>query len=198
MTAKYWTCKSPAALLSTCFQFYSHWITSMSESIGAHSKCRRGPSCSVLTCEANMCLATLGCSSGAPGHALAPVILRAEQLLHLLTCDFDTGFSHHQTCRKTHHYWVTSTISEGKKSLWMINEPHIQVRKGATDTQRRVKAVVYLSFNSDTLLCPLKRQRARAVLRNHLSESIEAGDNHTISTGFYNPTSFLPAHSLQT
>lgn len=80
----------------------------------------------------------------------------------------------------------------------MINEPHIQVRQGATDTQRRERAAVSLSFNSDTLLCPLKRQRARAVLRNHLSKSIEAGDNHTISNAFYNPRSFLPAHSLQT
>lgn len=44
----------------------------------------------------------------------------------------------------------------------MINETHIQVRQGATDTQRREKAAVYLSSNSDMLLCPLKRQRARA------------------------------------
>lgn len=51
----------------------------------------------VLTCNADMCLAAFGGSSRAPGHALTPVIFRAKQLLNLLTCNFNAGFSYHQT-----------------------------------------------------------------------------------------------------
>lgn len=149
----------------------------------------------VLTCHADVCLATLGGSSGAPGHALAPVILGAEQLLYLLSRDFDAGFSHHQTCRRTHQALVTSSVSQWKIEPWNDKGVTYSGSTGSHDTQRRVKAEVYLSFNSDMLLCPLKRYRARAVLWNHLSESIEAGDNRTISAASYNlisPSTFTP------
>lgn len=66
-------------------------------------------SSSVLTCNADVCLAALGGSSGAPGHALTPVIFRTKQLLDLLSCNFYTGFSYHQTCRrKEKHCWIIS------------------------------------------------------------------------------------------
>lgn len=54
----------------------------------------------VLTCDADVGLAALGGSGGAPGHALTPVIFGSKQLLHLLSRDLYTGFSHHQTCRQ--------------------------------------------------------------------------------------------------
>lgn len=76
---------------------------------------------SVLTCDADMCLAAFGGSSGAPGHALAPVIFRTEQLLHLLSCNFYTGFSYDQTCRRKEkhrrirfRFKLKKTVSDGK------------------------------------------------------------------------------------
>lgn len=69
--------------------------------------CRRRHS---LTCNADVGFAALGGACGAPGHALAPVILRPEELLHLLPGNLDADLPHNQTCqgaRNTGQCWLT-------------------------------------------------------------------------------------------
>lgn len=61
-----------------------------------------------LTGNADVGFAALGGARGAPRHALAPVILRPEELLHLLPRDLDAHLPHNQTCqevRNTGHCW---------------------------------------------------------------------------------------------
>lgn len=52
----------------------------------------------VLTGDADVGLAALGGPCRAPGYTLTPEVLWPKQLLHLLPCDLNTGFSHHQAC----------------------------------------------------------------------------------------------------
>lgn len=55
----------------------------------------------ILTGDAHVGFAALGGPRGAPSHTLTPEVLGPKQLLHLLTCDLDAGFSHHQACEDT-------------------------------------------------------------------------------------------------
>lgn len=94
----------------------------------------------ILTCNADMCLAAFGGSSRAPGHALAPVIFRTKQLLNLLTCNFNAGFSYHQTCgRNSRTESFECTIWELDSSwrglLQMTNESHIHVSQVSHSSQ---------------------------------------------------------------
>lgn len=59
--------------------------------MGDAGEVRRG-----LTGDADVGLAALGGPCRAPGHTLAPEVLWAEELLHLLPRDLDAGFPHHQ------------------------------------------------------------------------------------------------------
>lgn len=53
----------------------------------------------ILTGDADVSFAALGGPRRAPSHTLTPEVLGPEQLLHLLTGDLYTGFSHHQACK---------------------------------------------------------------------------------------------------
>lgn len=52
-----------------------------------------------LTCNADVGFAALGGACGAPGNALAPVILRPKELLHLLPGNLDADLPDYQTCQ---------------------------------------------------------------------------------------------------
>lgn len=54
-------------------------------------------SAGLLTRDADCCLATLGRAQVAPGHTQAPVVLRAMEVLHLLTGHVDHDFTNLQT-----------------------------------------------------------------------------------------------------
>lgn len=54
----------------------------------------------LLTGNADRCLAALGGSQVAPGDAQAPVILRAVEVLHLLTGHVDHHLADLQPCRR--------------------------------------------------------------------------------------------------
>lgn len=54
-----------------------------------------------LTGDADIGPAALGGARRAPGHALAPVILQAKQLLHLLPGHLDLHLPHQKPCKGT-------------------------------------------------------------------------------------------------
>lgn len=109
----------------------------------------------VLTCDADVGLAALGGSGGAPGHALTPVIFGSKQLLHLLSRDLYTGFSHHQTCRqegKTTVESFTTTVevsdskpkkipAKKKTKKKTVNESQVPASPPATDTKASTLAI---------------------------------------------------------
>lgn len=54
--------------------------------------------CRLLTCDVYSGLAALGGAQVAPGHTQTPVVLRAMEVLHLLTGHVDQHLTHLQTC----------------------------------------------------------------------------------------------------
>lgn len=56
-----------------------------------------------LTGDADVGAAALGGARRAPGHALAPIILQAKELLHLLPGHLNLHLPHQQPCRGTRH-----------------------------------------------------------------------------------------------